>query len=111
MTNISQEEFQAYQRLMEASNAFQELAARREVAEDMARAEGKFDSRCEIVRGDVLEPETLGPAMEGVDPAPLVVALTLIAYSAASATWPVAMARSACSEKLPRSRLPATAPR
>lgn len=43
MTNISQEEFQAYQRLMEASNAFQELAARREMAEDIARAEGKFD--------------------------------------------------------------------
>jgi len=43
MTNISQEEFQAYLRLMEASNAFQELAARREMAEDMARAEGKFE--------------------------------------------------------------------
>ena len=48
-----------------------ELAERGEDVRCMARsperAKGKFDDRCEIVRGDVLEPETLGPAMEGVD--------------------------------------------
>jgi uncharacterized protein YbjT (DUF2867 family) len=48
-----------------------ELARRGEDVRCMARsperAEGKFDPRCEIVRGDVLEPETLGPALEGVD--------------------------------------------
>ena len=48
-----------------------ELAERGEDVRCMARsperAKGKFDDRCEIVRGDVLEPDTLGPAMEGVD--------------------------------------------
>jgi uncharacterized protein YbjT (DUF2867 family) len=48
-----------------------ELAARGEDVRCMARdpdgAREKLDERCEIVRGDVLEPETLGPALEGVD--------------------------------------------
>jgi uncharacterized protein YbjT (DUF2867 family) len=48
-----------------------ELAGRGEDVRCMARsperAEGKFDERCEVMAGDVLKPETLGPAMEGVD--------------------------------------------
>lgn len=48
-----------------------ELAERGEDVRCMARspekAKGSFDDRCEIVRGDVLEPDTLGPVMEGVD--------------------------------------------
>lgn len=50
-----------------------ELARRGEDVRCMARspekAKGKFDDRCEVVRGDVLEPDTLGPALEGVDTA------------------------------------------
>ena len=31
------------------------------------RAEERFGGRCEVVRADVLEPDTLGPALEGVE--------------------------------------------
>lgn len=31
------------------------------------KAIGRFGDTCEVVRGDVLEPDTLGPALEGVD--------------------------------------------
>ena len=48
-----------------------ELAARghevRCMARSPERAEGKFDSRCEIVGADVLEPESLDQALEGVE--------------------------------------------
>jgi uncharacterized protein YbjT (DUF2867 family) len=48
-----------------------ELASRGRAVRCMARspekAKGKFDERCEIVQGDVLEPESLPPALEGVD--------------------------------------------
>ncbi|MBA2522728.1 MAG: NAD(P)H-binding protein [Solirubrobacterales bacterium] len=37
------------------------------MARSPERARGSFDSRCEIVRGDVLEPETLDTALEGVE--------------------------------------------
>ena len=48
-----------------------ELARSGEDVRCMARspekAKGQFDESCEVVRGDVLEPETLGPALDGVD--------------------------------------------
>ena len=48
-----------------------ELAARgrdvRCMARSPERAEERFGDRCEVVAGDVLEPETLGPALEGVE--------------------------------------------
>jgi len=48
-----------------------ELAGRGSDVRCMARtpdrAKGSLDSRCEIVRGDVLEPPTLARALEGVD--------------------------------------------
>jgi len=48
-----------------------ELTARgrelRAMARTPERAEERFDGRCEIVRGDVLEPDSLGPALAGVD--------------------------------------------
>ena len=48
-----------------------ELSARgrdvRCMARTPERARERFGDRCEIVKGDVLEPETLGPALEGVD--------------------------------------------
>jgi len=37
------------------------------MARSPERADGRFDPRCEVVRGDVLEPETLDGALEGVD--------------------------------------------
>jgi uncharacterized protein YbjT (DUF2867 family) len=37
------------------------------MARDPERARGQLDSRCEVVRGDVLEPETLDAALEGVE--------------------------------------------
>ena len=48
-----------------------ELAERGEEVRCMARspekAEGQLDERCEIVKGDVLEPDTLDAALEGVE--------------------------------------------
>lgn len=48
-----------------------ELSARGRDVRVMARtpekAERRFEGRCEVVRGDVLEPETLGPALAGID--------------------------------------------
>lgn len=37
------------------------------MARSPEKAEGRFGPRCEVVRGDVLEPETLETALEGVD--------------------------------------------
>jgi uncharacterized protein YbjT (DUF2867 family) len=37
------------------------------MARSPERAEGQVDSRCEVVRGDVLEPESLPAALEGVE--------------------------------------------
>ena len=37
------------------------------MARSPERAAGRFDDRCEVVRGDVLEPESLGPVLEGVE--------------------------------------------
>ena len=37
------------------------------MARSLEKAEGRFDPRCEVVRGDVLEPGTLETALEGVD--------------------------------------------
>ena len=39
------------------------------LARSPERASETLDPRCEIVRGDVLEPSTLGPALEGVEAA------------------------------------------
>ena len=48
-----------------------ELAGRgrdvRCMARTPAKARERFGDRCEIVEGDVLKPETLGPALEGVE--------------------------------------------
>jgi uncharacterized protein YbjT (DUF2867 family) len=37
------------------------------MARDPDRARGRLDSRCEVVRGDVLEPDSLDAALEGVE--------------------------------------------
>ena len=37
------------------------------MARSPEKASGAFDDRCEIVRGDVLEPESLKPVLEGVE--------------------------------------------
>ena len=37
------------------------------MARTPAKAEERFGGRCEVVRGDVLEPESLGPVLEGCD--------------------------------------------
>ena len=53
------------------SSLADELARRgaevRCMARSPERAEGRFDGRCEVVRGDVLEPETLDAALDGVE--------------------------------------------